>query len=96
MTTPVEVFERVATELEGRHPDVERNRRGSLVLAGRGVCAMTSKGAIVVRLEPGRVRALVASGEGRHYKGQANSWLELADGLSEERCRLLIQESLRR
>jgi len=96
MTTPVEVFESVAAELESQHSDVGRNRKGSLVLAGGGVCAMTSRGAIVVRLAPQRVRALVESGAGRHYKGQVNAWLELSAELSVHRCRALIQESLGR
>ena len=93
MTSPVELFETLAAEAASRH-GVARNRRGSLVLDDGGVRAMTSRGAIVVKLDPDRVRALVRAGTGRHYKGQANAWLELAPDTGEETCRRLVDESL--
>lgn len=94
MTSSVEVFEELAAHARAR-PGITRNRKGSLVLEGRGVVAMTSRGSIVVRLDPGRVLELVAAGEGRHYKDQVNAWLELDADLPGARCRELLEESLR-
>ena len=93
MSTSSETFDTLAIEFES-NPKVSRNRRGSLVLDGEGVRAMTSRGAVVVKLRPARVRELVESGRGRHYKGQVNAWLELDPNADEELCRELISESL--
>ena len=95
MTSPVERFVDLALQAEMR-PGVTRNRRGSLVLEGGGVRAMTSHGAIVVKLHPARVQELVLAREGTHYKGQVNAWLELASALPAGRCRELIDEALRK
>jgi hypothetical protein len=91
--TPSETFDILATEFESRSK-VFRNRRGNLVLDGEGVRAMTSRGAVVVKLRPDRVRELVESGRGRHYKDQVNAWLELGPDTDEELYRELITESL--
>lgn len=93
MTSPVELFEELAADAEAR-PGITRNRKGSLVLVGGGVVAMTSKGTIVVKLDPSRVRQLAEAGEGRHYKNQINAWLELDPELPRARCRELVEESL--
>ena len=90
--SPSELFDRLATELAER-PDVTRNARGSLVTSG--VRAMTSRGHVVVRLSPERVRALVEERHGRHYKDQQNAWLEVDPGLDPDMVRALIEESLR-
>jgi hypothetical protein len=57
MTSPVEVFQAVAAPAATR-PGVFRNARGNLVADDGEVRAMTSKGAIVVRLDlDGRLSA---------------------------------------
>ena len=64
-------------------------------LAGDLSSAMTSRGHVVVRLSPERVRALVEERHGRHYKDQQNAWLEVDPGLDPDMVRALIEESLR-
>jgi hypothetical protein len=89
----VDLFEELAEQAAAR-PGVSRNSRGSLVLEGAGVRAMTSKGAIVVKLDPALVRELVQAGSGRHYKDQPNAWLAIDPAASIETCRELITRAL--
>lgn len=57
---------------------------------------MTSRGAIVVRLDRQRVADLVASGHGIHYKGQINEWLQLGDELDVQPIHALVEEAVDR
>lgn len=92
MTPAEELFEQIAVAMT-RLPGVGRNRRGSLTVGDR-VRAMTSRGHIVVRLPTARVGSLVAAGVGEHYKGQANDWLQVADGTGPAVVRDIVLEAL--
>lgn len=89
---PSELFEQIASALVDGRPWLSRNARGSLVVSGT-VRAMTSRGRIVVRLEPGRAAEVRASGEGTAYKDQPNRWVELRADLPEVRTASLVSES---
>ena len=91
-SSPTEVFEQIACALTADHPDLHRNARGSLV-AGGTVRAMTSRGLVVVRLDPDRAAQVRASGEGSAYKGQPNRWVELRSDLDEARSAALVAEA---
>lgn len=92
MSSPVELFEEIASALVDEHLGLHRNARGSLVAAGT-VRAMTSRGHVVVRLEPERAAEVRASGEGTAYTGQPNRWVQLRADLPEVRTASLVSES---
>lgn len=97
-TTNEEIFDQIADQIATERSDVSRNRRGSLVKLSQrqSVRAMTSRGAIVVRLDRQRVADLVASGHGIHYKGQINEWLQLGDELDVQPIHALVEEAVDR
>lgn len=88
-----EAFERIAEELVSAR-GIARNERGSVLGENGTVRAMTSKGRVVVRLDPDRVLELVTRGLGDHYRGQANRWLVVDAGVPPRVLRRLILESL--
>lgn len=87
-------FEMVAAHLE--RTGVARNRRGSLLGLDGTVRAMTSSGAVVVKLDAARVVELVERGVGVHYKGQVNRWLALSPTCPLKTVDELVAESLER